>query len=52
MKNVLSFTFYGLKQMVRGGVAYYLWLAFLAAVIAIGIAGYYEQFIEGHIVAI
>jgi molybdopterin-containing oxidoreductase family membrane subunit len=51
MKDVLSFTFYGLKQMMRGGVAYYLWLAFLAAVIAIGIAGYHEQFVEGHIVS-
>jgi molybdopterin-containing oxidoreductase family membrane subunit len=50
MKNVMAFTLYGLRQMVSGGSAYYLWLAFLGAMISVGLAGYHEQFLHGHIV--
>ena len=51
MKNIAAFAFYCSKQMVYGGRAYYAWLVCLGLVISIGVIGYHEQFIHGHIVS-
>ena len=51
MKNTMAFTYYCLKEMASGGRNYYAWLVFLAVPIAIGVAGYLEQSIHGHIVS-
>ena len=51
MKNITAFAFFSLKEMVRGGRAYYAWLACLGVLISIGVAGYHEQFLHGHIVS-
>jgi molybdopterin-containing oxidoreductase family membrane subunit len=51
MKNTTAFASYCLKEMARGGRAYYAWLACLALLIAIGVAGYLEQSLHGHIVS-
>jgi Ni/Fe-hydrogenase subunit HybB-like protein len=37
--------------MVRGGGAYYAWLACLGVLISIGVAGFQEQLLHGHIVS-
>ena len=51
MKNIMAFASFFLKEIVRGGRAYYTWLVCLGLLIAIGIAGYLEQFLHGHIVS-
>jgi len=51
MKNIAAFALYCSKQMIYGGRAYYAWLACLGLVISIGVIGYHEQFIHGHIVS-
>ena len=51
MKNITAFAFFSLKEMVRGGRAYYAWLVCLGVLISIGVAGYHEQFLHGHIVS-
>jgi molybdopterin-containing oxidoreductase family membrane subunit len=51
MKSISSFAFYSLKEMVRGGGAYYAWLACLGVLISIGVAGFQEQLLHGHIVS-
>ncbi|MBW2400089.1 MAG: polysulfide reductase NrfD [Deltaproteobacteria bacterium] len=50
MKSVMAFTFYAARKMLLGGSAYYLWLVCLGVLIAVGITGYHEQFVHGHIV--
>jgi Ni/Fe-hydrogenase subunit HybB-like protein len=45
-----SFNIFCLKEVTRGGLAYYAWLAFLGVLILIGIVGYHQQFVHGHIV--
>ena len=49
--RILDFAIYGLKEVLRGGRSYYLWLAFLAALILIGAFGFSQQIIHGHIVS-
>lgn len=44
------FTITCIKEILTGGKAYYAWLAFLGIMIAVGLAGYYQQFAHGHIV--
>lgn len=51
MKNVAAFAFQCLKEMAVGGRAYYAWLLCLAGLIAIGVVGYSEQLLHGHIVS-
>jgi molybdopterin-containing oxidoreductase family membrane subunit len=51
MKSIATFAFHCLKEMVHGGRVYYVWLACLGVLIAIGVAGYREQFLHGHIVS-
>ncbi len=51
MKNVAGFARHCLREMVYGGRAYYAWLACLGVLISIGVAGYSEQFVHGHIVS-
>lgn len=51
MKSIGAFGFYCLKEMLRGGGAYYTWLVCLGVLISIGVAGYTEQFLHGHIVS-
>jgi Ni/Fe-hydrogenase subunit HybB-like protein len=51
MKSITAFAFYSLKEMVRGGGAYYAWLACLGVLIWIGVAGFQEQLLHGHIVS-
>ena len=51
MKNIMAFASFCLKEMASGGRAYYAWLLCLGILIAIGIAGYLEQFVHGHIVS-
>ncbi len=51
MKSIPAFVFYCLKEMVRGGRAYYAWLICLGVLISIGAAGFLEQFLYGHIVS-
>jgi Ni/Fe-hydrogenase subunit HybB-like protein len=50
MKKIMGFALYCLKEMARGGRAYYAWLAFLGVLVLIGAAGFQEQLIHGHIV--
>ncbi|MHC4504525.1 MAG: NrfD/PsrC family molybdoenzyme membrane anchor subunit [Planctomycetota bacterium] len=47
----MAFAFYSLKEMVRGGRAYYAWLVCLGVLIWIGAAGFQEQLLHGHIVS-
>ncbi|MDH3213570.1 MAG: polysulfide reductase NrfD [Myxococcales bacterium] len=49
--NILNFAIFSVKAVVQGSRAYYAWLAFLIVLILIGIAGYSQQLIHGHIVA-
>jgi Ni/Fe-hydrogenase subunit HybB-like protein len=51
MKNIATFALYCLKEMVYGGRGYYAWLVCLGVVISIGVAGYHEQLLHGHIVS-
>ena len=51
MKSIMAFASYCLKEMARGGRAYYAWLVCLGFLIAIGMAGYLEQSLHGHIVS-
>ena len=51
MKSITAFAFYSLKEMVRGGRAYYAWLVCLGVLIWIGVAGFQEQLLHGHIVS-
>lgn len=50
IREFVSFNIFCLKEVVRGGIAYYAWLVFLGVLIIIGVAGYHEQVIHGHIV--
>lgn len=47
--NLLDFARFSLQQLMRGGRAYYAWLAFLLVLIAVGVAGYSQQLVHGHI---
>lgn len=51
MKKIMAFVSFCLKEMTSGGRTYYAWLVFLLIPIAIGGAGYLEQFVHGHIVS-
>jgi Ni/Fe-hydrogenase subunit HybB-like protein len=51
IRKFVSFNIFCLKEVVRGGIAYYAWLLFLGVLIIIGVAGYREQVIHGHIVS-
>lgn len=50
MMNVWNFALFGLKQIVTGGRAYWIWMLFLGLVIATGLEGVYQQVTHGHIV--
>lgn len=47
----LDFSIFSLKTILRGGIAYYAWLGILGILISIGIYGYSQQVIYGHIVS-
>jgi Ni/Fe-hydrogenase subunit HybB-like protein len=49
--TLIRFSVYCIKEILRGGIAYYAWLVFLGVLIMVGIAGYYNQFLYGHIVS-
>jgi molybdopterin-containing oxidoreductase family membrane subunit len=49
--NFVDFVFFCAKEILRGPIAYYAWLAFLGLIILIGAEGYLEQLIHGHIVS-
>jgi molybdopterin-containing oxidoreductase family membrane subunit len=49
--KIVEFLVFCLKEMLRGGRAYYAWIGFLLILIAIGLAGYSQQAIHGHIVS-
>ena len=51
MMNVWKFVLFGLKQIVTGGRAYWIWMLFLGLLIATGLAGVYQQVTYGHIVS-
>jgi len=50
INQFVKFTISSIKEILTGGIPYYAWLLFLGILIAVGIAGYYEQFVHGHIV--
>lgn len=47
----IKFLIFSIKEIIRGSLVYYAWLAFLGVMIFIGIAGYYPVLIHGHIVS-
>lgn len=47
----IEFSIFCLKEIVRGKITYYAWLAFLFVMILIGAAGFYQQLVHGHIVS-
>ena len=49
--TILRFAIYSLGAVLRGTPRYYAWLAFLGLVIGLGVVGYSQQVIHGHIVA-
>ena len=49
--RLLEFAIYSLKEVARGGLRYYAWLAFLVFLILIGVEGYSQFVLEGHIVS-
>jgi molybdopterin-containing oxidoreductase family membrane subunit len=49
--KLFDFAVFSVKELVRGSGRYYLWLAFLVFLIAIGVEGYSQQVIYGHIVS-
>jgi len=49
--KIVEFALFSLKQVLHGRRSYWLWLAFLGVVILIGVAGYSQQAIHGHIVS-
>jgi molybdopterin-containing oxidoreductase family membrane subunit len=49
--KLVDFAVFSLREVVRGGRAYYAWLGFLAVLILVGIAGFAEQTVHGHIVS-
>jgi len=48
--NFIKFVKFSLKQIVFGSGVYYLWLVLLLAFILVGISGYHQQLVHGHIV--
>ena len=46
----LEFSIFCLKELIHGRKAYYAWLTFLGLMIFIGVAGFYRQEVQGHIV--
>ena len=49
--RLVDFAVFSVREIVRGGRSYYAWLGFLAVLILIGIAGFAEQTVHGHIVS-
>ncbi len=49
--NFLKFVRFSLKQIVYGSGAYYMWLAVLVAFVLVGMSGYHQQMLHGHIVS-
>jgi Ni/Fe-hydrogenase subunit HybB-like protein len=49
--NVFRFAMFSLKEVVRGGAAYYAWLVFLAVLILVGVEGYAQQIVHGHLIS-
>jgi molybdopterin-containing oxidoreductase family membrane subunit len=49
--KLLDFGIYSVRELLRGGRYYYFWLALLTLLILIGVQGYSEQVIHGHIVS-
>ncbi len=49
--KILDFAMFSVRQVLSGGRAYYMWLAFLGVLILVGLAGYRETLIHGHIVS-
>jgi molybdopterin-containing oxidoreductase family membrane subunit len=49
--KLIRFAAFSLQQLVQGGPAYYAWIAILLALIALGLVGYGNQAVQGHIVA-
>lgn len=49
--KIFEFALYSILEAVRGGRRYYAWLTFLSMLIAIGLLGYSEQAVHGHIVS-
>jgi len=50
MRNILNFLKGSLSLICKGGKIYYLWISFLLALIAVGVAAYLHQLDEGLIV--
>jgi Ni/Fe-hydrogenase subunit HybB-like protein len=46
----VEFSIFCLKELIHGKKAYYAWLTFLGILIFIGVAGFYQQEVHGHIV--
>ena len=49
--RILEFASFALQQVLVGRRSYYVWLAFLLLLIGVGVAGYSQQVIYGHIVS-
>jgi molybdopterin-containing oxidoreductase family membrane subunit len=49
--KILEFAAFSVRQLVVGNRWYYLWLAVLALLLGVGIAGVSQQVIHGHIVS-
>jgi molybdopterin-containing oxidoreductase family membrane subunit len=47
--QIVEFARFALRQVLVGKGSYYAWLAFLLLLIMIGVAGYSQQVIHGHI---
>lgn len=51
ISRYIDFSIFSLRAILRGGVAYYAWVGFLVVLISIGLYGYYQQYLYGHIVS-
>jgi Ni/Fe-hydrogenase subunit HybB-like protein len=49
--KIIQFSTFCFKEIIRGKKTYYAWMAFLSILIFIGVAGYYQQAVHGHIVS-
>ncbi len=49
--NILGFLIYCIKEILFGSKIYYAWLLFLTLIAMIGVHGYWEQIVHGHIVS-